>query len=153
MAFSIRLTEQEKKIADSYARLHSISLGEAFKQALFEKIEEEYDLAVFDDAYDEYKKSGEESRHMSYVVRTTPRFEKEFKKLDRYTMKMIKAWIEKNLSGCENPRVKGKALTANRKGQWRYRIGDYRLLCLIEDEELVILALSIGHRREVYDNT
>ena len=59
---------------------------------------------------------------MSYVVRTTPRFEKEFKKLDRYTMKMIKAWIEKNLSGCENPRVKGKALTANRKGQWRYRI-------------------------------
>ena len=90
---------------------------------------------------------------MSYVVRTTPRFEKEFKKLVRYTMKMIKAWIEKNLSGCENPRVKGKALTANRKGQWRYRIGDYRLLCLIEDEELVILALSIGHRREVYDNT
>lgn len=90
---------------------------------------------------------------MSYVVRTTPRFEKEFKKLDRYTMKMIKAWIEKNLSGCENPRVKGKDLTANRKCQWRYRIGDYRLLCLIEDEELVILALSIGHRREVYDNT
>lgn len=90
---------------------------------------------------------------MSYVVRTTPRFEKEFKKLDRYTMKMIKAWIEKNLSGCENPRVKGKVLTANRKCQWRYRIGDYRLLCLIEDEELVILALSIGHRREVYDNT
>ncbi len=52
MSFSIRLTEQEKKIVDSYARLHSISLGEAFKQALFEKIEEEYDLAVFDDAYD-----------------------------------------------------------------------------------------------------
>ena len=65
MAFSIRLTEQEKKIADSYARLHSISLGEAFKQALFEKIEEEYDLAVFDDAYDEYKKSGEESSPIS----------------------------------------------------------------------------------------
>lgn len=57
MAFSIRLTEQEKKIVDSYARLHSISLGEAFKQALFEKIEEEYDLAVFDDAYDEYKRA------------------------------------------------------------------------------------------------
>lgn len=45
---------------------------------------------------------------MSYVVRTTPRFEKEFKKLDRYTMKMIKAWIEKNLSGCENPREREK---------------------------------------------
>ena len=90
---------------------------------------------------------------MSYVVRTTPRFEKEFKKLDRYTMKMINAWIGRDVCVLEIPRVKGKALTANRKGQWRYRIGDYRLLCLIEDEELVILALSIGHRREVYDNT
>ena len=46
---------------------------------------------------------------MSYVVRTTPRFEKDFKKLDRYTMKMIKAWIEKNLSGCEKPQSKGKS--------------------------------------------
>ena len=62
MAFSIRLTEQEKKIADSYARLHSMSLGEAFKQALFEKIEEEYDIAVFEEAYSDYQKDGEKSR-------------------------------------------------------------------------------------------
>ncbi len=87
---------------------------------------------------------------MSYQVETTPRFDKEFKKLDPFTMKMIKAWIQKNLVDCENPRVHGKALTANRKGQWRYRIGDYRLICSIEDEKLVILALSIGHRSEVY---
>ena len=46
MAFSIRLTEQEKKLAESYARLHSLSLGEAFKRALFEKIEDEYDISV-----------------------------------------------------------------------------------------------------------
>lgn len=62
MAFSIRLTEQEKKLADSYARLHSISLGEAFKQALFEKIEEEYDITVCEEAYKEYENSGKESR-------------------------------------------------------------------------------------------
>lgn len=62
MAFSIRLTEQEKEIADSYARLHSLSLGEAFKQALFEKIEEEYDLAVYEDAHKEYEESGRKSR-------------------------------------------------------------------------------------------
>lgn len=62
MAFSIRLTEQEKRIADSYARLHSLSLGEAFKQALFEKIEEEYDIAVFDEAYKEYCQNGQQSR-------------------------------------------------------------------------------------------
>lgn len=85
-----------------------------------------------------------------YSVETTPKFDKEFRKLDPYTMKMIKAWIQKNLIGCEDPRVHGKPLTANKSGQWRYRIGDYRLLCQIEDDKLVILALSIGHRREVY---
>ena len=87
---------------------------------------------------------------MNYSVETTSRFDKEFKKLDRYTQRMIKAWIEKNLEGCTNPRQHGKGLTANRNGQWRYRIGDYRLICQIEDDRLIILALNIGHRREVY---
>ena len=62
MAFSISLTEQEKKIADSYARLHSISLGEAFKRALFEKIEDEYDIAVCEEALKEYEESGRKSK-------------------------------------------------------------------------------------------
>lgn len=88
---------------------------------------------------------------MKYRVETTPRFDKEFSKLDKYTMRIIKAWIEKNLLCSENPRAHGKALTANRSIQWRYRIGDYRLICEIHDNELVILALSIGHRRDVYD--
>ena len=87
---------------------------------------------------------------MSYRVETTARFDKEFKKLDRYTQKMVKAWIEKNLVDCKDPRVHGKGLTANRSGQWRYRIGDYRLICLIEDDKLVILALTIGHRSDIY---
>ncbi len=88
---------------------------------------------------------------MSYTVEVTVRFEKEFKKLDRYTQRMIKGWIDKNLIGTENPRQHGKGLTANRSGQWRYRIGDYRLLCHIDDGKLVILALSVGHRREIYE--
>ena len=50
MAFSIRLTDEEKQLADSYAKLHAMSVGEAFKQALFEKIEDEYDVAVADEA-------------------------------------------------------------------------------------------------------
>jgi hypothetical protein len=62
MAFSIRLTEQEKKLAESYAKLHSLSLGEAFKKALFDKIDEEFDVAVYDEAYKEYEKSGKKSR-------------------------------------------------------------------------------------------
>ena len=89
---------------------------------------------------------------MSYRVETTARFDREFKKLDRYTQKMIKSWIEKNLVDCADPRAHGKGLTANRSGQWRYRIGDYRLICFIEDDRLVILAMSVGHRSEIYKN-
>lgn len=89
---------------------------------------------------------------MKYSVHTTARFDREFKKLDRYTQRMLKAWIEKNLVDCQNPRLHWKGLTANRSGQWRYRIGDYRLICEIEDDKLVILALSVGHRRDVYQH-
>jgi len=87
---------------------------------------------------------------MSWRIETTARFDREFKKLDRYTQRMVKAWIEKHLVNCDDPRVHGKGLTANRSGQWRYRIGDYRMICLIEDEKLIILALSIGHRSNIY---
>lgn len=62
MAFSIRLSKEEKDLASSYAKLHALSLGEAFKQALFEKIEDEYDLVVAEEAYREYVESGEKSR-------------------------------------------------------------------------------------------
>ena len=88
---------------------------------------------------------------MKYEVELSDRFKKEFKKLDKYTQKIIRAWINKNLVETENPRLHGKGLTANRSGQWRYRIGDYRLICEINDNKLIILALSVGHRRDVYD--
>ncbi len=88
---------------------------------------------------------------MSFRVETTPRFDREFKKLDRYTQLIIKGWMVKNLIDVDDPRLHGKALTANRSGQWRYRIGDHRLICQIEDDRLVILALTVGHRREVYE--
>lgn len=65
MAFSIRLTEEEKKLADSYAKIHSLSLGEAFKRALFERIEDEYDIAVADEAYREYLDNGQKSKPIS----------------------------------------------------------------------------------------
>lgn len=87
---------------------------------------------------------------MMYEIKTTARFDKEFKKLDRYTQKIIKAWITKNLINTFNPREHGKSLTANLNGLWRYRIGDYRIICDIRDNELVILALNIGHRSEIY---
>lgn len=65
MAFSIRLTEEERNLAESYAKLHSFSLSEAFKRALFEKIEDEYDLTVCQEAYTEYVADGKKSRPVS----------------------------------------------------------------------------------------
>lgn len=62
MSFSIRLNPEEKTLAESYARLHSLSLGEAFKKALFEKIEDEYDITIADEAYKDYIASGKKSR-------------------------------------------------------------------------------------------
>ena len=85
-----------------------------------------------------------------YEVELSERFQREFRKLDKYTQKIIRAWMNKNLVGCTDPRQHGKGLTANRSGQWRYRIGDYRIICEIEDDKLIILALSVGHRSEVY---
>lgn len=65
MSFSIRLTPEEKSLAESYAKIHAMSLGEAFKKALFEKIEDEYDITVANEAYDEYIKSGKKSKPIS----------------------------------------------------------------------------------------
>lgn len=76
---------------------------------------------------------------------------KQLKKMDKHTAGYILAWVRKNLEGCENPRVHGKALTANRSGQWRYRIGDYRLIAETEDNKLIILVLDAGHRKNIYD--
>ena len=65
MSFSIRLTTEEKSLAESYAKLHSMSVGEAFKKALFEKIEDEYDIAIASTAYDEYIRDGKKSEPIS----------------------------------------------------------------------------------------
>lgn len=85
-----------------------------------------------------------------FAVEYTPIAVKQLEKLDGQRRKLILAWIEKNLVGCADPRQHGKSLTANRRGQWRYRIGDYRLICEISDETITILILNIGHRKTIY---
>ncbi len=87
---------------------------------------------------------------MIYHVEFTKEALRTFKKLDKHTALLITAWIRKNLEGCENPRAHGKGLTANKSGEWRYRIGDYRLIADIQDEKVLILILEIGHRRSIY---
>lgn len=75
---------------------------------------------------------------------------KELSRVDRHEAALILSWIEKNLVNCENPRQFGKALSANLKDLWRYRVGDYRILCKIDDTTITILILTLGQRKEIY---
>jgi mRNA interferase RelE/StbE len=62
----------------------------------------------------------------------------------------IISWINENLVGCEDPRRIGKALKGKYEGTWRYRVGDYRIIAKIYDDELKILILDTGHRKKIY---
>ena len=88
---------------------------------------------------------------MQYKVIFTEKAKKQLKKLDKHISTLIISWLEKNIQNCENPRVHGKGLVENKSGQWRYRIGDYRIICEIEDEKVIVLVLEVGHRREIYN--
>ena len=87
---------------------------------------------------------------MKYKVVFSDNALKQLKKLDKHISALIIGWIDKNLEGTNNPRQHGKALVANRNGQGRYRIGDYRAICEIQDNKITILVLEIGHRRSIY---
>ncbi|MFD1030205.1 type II toxin-antitoxin system RelE family toxin [Metaplanococcus flavidus] len=76
---------------------------------------------------------------------------KKLKKMDRYQASLLIGWIEKNLQGSSDPRTHGKASVANHKGKWRYRVGDYRILALIEDEKIIITIIDVGHRKDIYE--
>ena len=88
---------------------------------------------------------------MEYQVAYTKEALKALKKMDKHTAALILGWVRKNLLNCENPRQHGKGLTANRSGEWRYRVGDYRIPAEIQEDKIVILILEIGHRREIYE--
>lgn len=87
---------------------------------------------------------------MSYRLEFSDIVLKSLKKMDKSVAALIVGWIEKNLSGCEDPYRSGKALTANHKGKWRYRMGNYRILALIDDTQILITVIDIGHRKEIY---
>ena len=88
---------------------------------------------------------------MKYKVVFSENAKKNLKKIDKHIAALIIGWLEKNIDGCSDPRVHGKGLTSNRSGQWRYRIGDYRVICEIQDDEVIVLVLEIGHRKNIYD--
>lgn len=89
---------------------------------------------------------------MSYEVKISDRALKTLKQIDKHQARIIIGWINKNLSGCVDPRIHGKALVGDKKGYWRYRVGSYRLISEIDDGEVRIDIINIGHRREIYNS-
>ncbi len=88
---------------------------------------------------------------MAWKVEFSPVAHRELNRLDPQHAKRILKFLASRLSPLDNPRSIGKALHGERFGEfWKYRVGDYRLICKIEDERIVILVLQVGHRREVY---
>ena len=85
---------------------------------------------------------------MKYDVEYSKTAMNTIKKMDSSTSNLIRTWIEKNLMNTENPRIKGKELTGDLKGLWRYRVGDYRILAEIQDTKIVILILDIGRTQK-----
>ena len=76
---------------------------------------------------------------------------RELKKLDKRWQLAILDYLEDEIAGLENPRNRGKALVGDKQGLWRYRVADYRIVCEIRDAELLIVAVTLGHRKNVYD--
>lgn len=72
------------------------------------------------------------------------------RKLDRQQAKRILDYMDKRVAPADDPRQLGAAMVGERAGKWRYRIGDYRVVCQLIDDRLVILVIDVGHRREVY---
>lgn len=87
---------------------------------------------------------------MAWTVEVSDVAERQLRKLDRSVQKRLVEWLYDRLEGCKDPRHFGEPLKGELDGLWRYRVGDYRILCEIRDNRLIVLVLAVGHRREIY---
>ena len=92
------------------------------------------------------------ARAGQWRVEFDDRARRELRKLDAATQQTILRYLRERIASAENPRQYGKPLRMNLAGLWRYRVGNYRLICRIEENRLVVLVLKVGHRREVYED-
>ncbi len=76
--------------------------------------------------------------------------EKQIQKLDRKAQELIIRFLRQRVSSADDPRQWGKPLRGDKRGLWRYRVGDYWLVCDIQDEQITVLVLTVGHRKDVY---
>jgi mRNA interferase RelE/StbE len=87
---------------------------------------------------------------VNWAYRFDARALKELKKLGHPAQRDILAYLDDRVAGAADPRRFGKGLKADLSGLWRYRVGDYRILCQIKDRELTVLVVAVGHRKDIY---
>jgi len=87
---------------------------------------------------------------LAWTVKLSDDAKRDLQKFDRSIQKRITSFLLDRLQNTDNPRSTGKALQGKHSGLWRYRMGDFRLLCRIEDDKLIILVIEMGHRKEIY---
>ena len=75
---------------------------------------------------------------------------KQLGKIDKSQQRMIYGYLKKNLEDTSNPRLFGKSLKGNLRNYWRYRVGDYRIIAKINDDEIKIIVIEVGHRKDIY---
>jgi mRNA interferase RelE/StbE len=87
---------------------------------------------------------------LTWRVEFTRTAEKQIVKLDRQSQSTILSYMRERVQPSLNPRQFGKALHGPKRGLWRYRAGDYRIVCDIQDQEFTVLVLAVAHRKDVY---
>jgi mRNA interferase RelE/StbE len=90
------------------------------------------------------------SSRKTWRIEITRTAEKQIKKLDHGAQGSILRFLRERLQNADNPRQLGKPLHGDKGDLWRYRVGDYRLICNIQDEKVTVLVLRVGHRKDVY---
>ncbi len=87
---------------------------------------------------------------MAWTIEFGPNARSELRRLDRSVQRRIIQFLEQRVIAIDDPRQLGKPLRGDKGEFWSYRVGDYRIICTIEDQRLVVVVVSVGHRREVY---
>ena len=87
---------------------------------------------------------------MEWRIDFSPAASREIRKLDRELQRRVVAYLEALITDCDNPRQRGKGLTSQRSGLWRYWVGDLRVICKIQDHELIVLVVNVSHRSSAY---
>ncbi len=87
---------------------------------------------------------------MAWTIEYTETALRWLRKADQSIAKRILDFMDERIAKANDPRILGKALTGELRGLWRYRVGDFRLICKIQDKKVSVLVLEIGHRREIY---